>query len=320
MSPSADNFRSNALHYSVFVLSYNQEAFVGDAIRSVLAQECDPVEIIISDDCSIDGTFDSIRAAVQGYDGPHNIQVRRNTENLGLVAHINLIVELASGDVIIPAYGDDISLPTRVAEIAEVFESHQPWLVHSDAIAIDEAGAETQSKYRKADFFRTTDPLETATSMSLFLGASGAWHRALFDKYGPISFANVYDDLTLGFRAALEDGVAFIEKPLIQYREGVGLSHQLNRERNPEQAASDRRKKILEATMSTYRQRLKDATTFGLDQDHPIVRKLSTALLKARMRRACHEGIARMMLHNMRHPGLALSAAAAEGLRILQRR
>ncbi len=305
---------------SLVVLSYNQQAFIGDALRAALAQDCDPVEILISDDCSDDNTWGIIEETIRGYDGPHSVQARQNPENLGLVAHINRIFEIARGEIIIPAYGDDISLPNRVAEIAAVFAKSRPLLVHSDAIAIDETGAQTQTNYRKADFYRTTDPLDVATSMALYLGAAGAWHRSLFDRYGPIRFANVYDDHIFGFRAALEGRVAFIEKPLIKYREGIGLSHQLSNARSGNAPASARRCKILDMMISAYRQRLADCESFGLPDNHPVVRTLSRALAKTEMRRACHDGILGMIARNLNRPGMALSAAAAEGLRIVRRR
>ncbi|MFD1157104.1 glycosyltransferase [Roseovarius aestuarii] len=307
------------LRYSVVILSYNQEDYIGDAIRSVLTQECFPVEILVSDDCSTDGTFHAAQRAVEGYRGPHSLHMRRNPKNMGLIAHINQIVETATGDVIIPAYGDDISLPSRVAEIAKLFEARAPLLVHSDAIAIDENGNETRSHYRKADFYRTTDALQTATSMALYLGASGAWHRELFSKYGPIRHPNVYEDHILGFRAALENRVAFIDKPLLKYREGVGISHQLNRERHREDAGT-RRRKILDMMIATFSQRLADAATHGMSANHAVMKKLLRAKRKAELRRACYGGIGRMVAGNLSTPGAALSAAAAEGLRIIRRR
>lgn len=309
-----------SLRYSVVVLSYNQENFITRAVEAALAQDCPPIEIIVSDDCSTDGTFDKIKTAVQGYKGPHNVQMRQNTRNMGLVAHINAIFDVAKGDVIIPAYGDDISAPNRVAEIMQVFETQTPLLVHSDAEAIDADGRSTATSYRKADFFRTTDALEVATSLSLFLGASGAWHRDLFTKYGPLQFPNIYDDHVFGFRAALEGRVAFIEKKLLHYREGIGLSHQLKHGASSAADRRARRQKILRMMVSVFRQRLADAETFGFEDAHPIPTKLHKALRKADLRLACHDGILRTVAHNLHTPHAALVAAASEGLRILRRK
>ena len=311
---------SAPLRYSVVMLSYNQAAFIGEAVRALLAQECEPLEIILSDDCSTDETFDIIKTEAKGYGGPHKVFVRQNSHNMGLVAHINQLVELARGDVIVPAYGDDISLPNRLSELAAAFARDTPLLVHSDAVAIDAAGQETETRYRKADFYRTTDPLATATSMSLYLGASGAWHRELFAKYGPLQPSNVFDDHILGFRAALEGRISFIEKPLLKYREGVGLSFQLQDSEANADAASARRRKILSRQIATYRQRIEDARIFGLQDGHPVLKRLQSARREAEMRLSCHDGIGQMLRAHRETPLAALSAAGAEALRMLRRR
>ena len=43
------------------VLTYNQESYIREAVQSALAQNYSPLEVIVSDDCSIDKTFDVIR-------------------------------------------------------------------------------------------------------------------------------------------------------------------------------------------------------------------------------------------------------------------
>ncbi len=52
--------RSDA--YEVVIPAFNVERFVGDAIRSILAQSLPPVRVIVVDDGSTDGTGDVARA------------------------------------------------------------------------------------------------------------------------------------------------------------------------------------------------------------------------------------------------------------------
>ena len=52
----------NSCILSVCVRTYNQERFVSEALDSVLMQKTSfPFEIIVSDDCSKDGTRDVLR-------------------------------------------------------------------------------------------------------------------------------------------------------------------------------------------------------------------------------------------------------------------
>lgn len=56
---------------SIIFLAYCHEAFVEEALRSVLTQTYCPLEITVSDDHSPDGTFDVIRRMLADYNGPH---------------------------------------------------------------------------------------------------------------------------------------------------------------------------------------------------------------------------------------------------------
>src|SRR4051794_34557301 len=96
-----------------FVMTYNQSRFVREAVQGALAQTYQPLEILFSDDCSTDGTFEIIQETVKNYSGPHTIVLNRNERNLGVSEHLNKIVALANGELIIAADGDDVSNPHR---------------------------------------------------------------------------------------------------------------------------------------------------------------------------------------------------------------
>ncbi|MFV1990405.1 MAG: glycosyltransferase family A protein, partial [Acidimicrobiales bacterium] len=95
---------------TLVVLFYNQEAFAEQAVRGALAQTYSPLEIVLSDDASSDETFAVVQRTVDGYDGPHQVILNRNTINLGLTGNLNRAMELASGEIIVFTGGDDISL------------------------------------------------------------------------------------------------------------------------------------------------------------------------------------------------------------------
>jgi glycosyltransferase involved in cell wall biosynthesis len=54
---------------SVILTSYNQKAFLTEAIQSALDQTLAPFEIIIADDCSTDGSQELIQGYVNRYPG-----------------------------------------------------------------------------------------------------------------------------------------------------------------------------------------------------------------------------------------------------------
>src|SRR4051794_16250166 len=97
------------------VFSYNQEPFIRQAVRAALDQTYARLQIVLSDDSSSDGTFDAMRQMAAEYRGDHQITLNRNDKNLGIGGHIRKLAELAKGEVIVIAAGDDISFPERTS-------------------------------------------------------------------------------------------------------------------------------------------------------------------------------------------------------------
>src|SRR3954464_9261148 len=104
-----------------FVAAFNQEAFVRHAVESALAQTYSPLEVILSDDCSSDRTFEIMQKIAAEYHGPHQVIMNRNPVRQSLGGHLNRIVAIARGELIVGAAGDDISLLDRTVAIYEAW-------------------------------------------------------------------------------------------------------------------------------------------------------------------------------------------------------
>src|SRR5437879_13915559 len=77
------------------VIAYNQEEFIENAVLGAFAQTYTPVEIILSDDCSSDGTFDVLQTMVAAYTGPHRIIMNRTECNRGVGGYVNRLFQLS---------------------------------------------------------------------------------------------------------------------------------------------------------------------------------------------------------------------------------
>jgi glycosyltransferase involved in cell wall biosynthesis len=66
--------------FSVAIACHNAAAYVGDAIRSALAQEPAPVEVVVCDDGSTDGSLEVLAAFGDA------VRVVRHERNLGEAA------------------------------------------------------------------------------------------------------------------------------------------------------------------------------------------------------------------------------------------
>lgn len=89
------------------IMIFNQAKYIVDAVQSAFGQEYDgPLEILLSDDASTDGTTELLRKMVERYDGPHSVRLSVNRSNLGLMAHFNKVFALARHDLVVCGAGD----------------------------------------------------------------------------------------------------------------------------------------------------------------------------------------------------------------------
>lgn len=196
-------------------MSYNDKTYLQEAVKSVFAQKYDPLEVILSDDCSDDGSFELLQVLAQDYRGNHRVLVRQNSRRLGIARHLEECVKIAKGEIIIVAGQDDISLPDRAGEVATAFvqAGDTAKLAFSDWLEIDSTGRELEIRHaivEKPNWARPTFPGQPP-------GATMAFRRELFDKFGPIRTDAVEDQILI-FRAWLIGEVFRIPRVLVKYR------------------------------------------------------------------------------------------------------
>jgi len=91
---------------SVCIITYNQKAFIGQTIKSTLNQKTDfYFEILISDDCSTDGTLDVCIEYQNRY--PNSIRVLKNDVNQGMNKNLMKAIANCKGKYIAICEGDD---------------------------------------------------------------------------------------------------------------------------------------------------------------------------------------------------------------------
>ena len=112
---------TNAPLVSFVIIAWRQEPFIRAAVEGAFQQTYSPLEIILSDDCSPDGTFDIMREMAESYRGPHQVRLNHNERNLGLGGHVNRCMELVRGELVVVAAGDDISVPRRTETLVKAW-------------------------------------------------------------------------------------------------------------------------------------------------------------------------------------------------------
>lgn len=205
---------------TLLLIAYNQERVIRDAVRGALAQTYSPLEIIISDDGSTDATYSTIKQEVAEYDGPHRVIMNRNATNLGISGHLGSLWPRVSGELVVIAAGDDISVPERCARVVECWlaRNRVPDLIATDLMALNATG-ESGARIRVDDLEACSDVEAWFAHPPRVVGAAHAWTRRLMQRFPPIPPGS-WEDRLMVFRALLLGGAVTLHEPLVQYRKG----------------------------------------------------------------------------------------------------
>jgi glycosyltransferase involved in cell wall biosynthesis len=122
---------------SVVVPSYNQGRFLDEALRSVLDQEYEPLEVILVDGGSTDETLDVVRRH------EHRLAWWTSEPDRGQAHALNKGFARARGEVLGWLASDDALLPGAVGRVVDELERDpDAVLVYGEALFVDEEGRE----------------------------------------------------------------------------------------------------------------------------------------------------------------------------------
>jgi glycosyltransferase involved in cell wall biosynthesis len=206
------------------LLTYNQERWVRAAIEGALAQDYPNLEIIVSDDCSVDRTFDLMQEIARSYTGPHTLVVRQTRKNCGSLLHVQDIAKAAGGELLVLAAGDDVSKPNRVTVLQQAWRDTGAWGLCSRFDRIDEDGLLLAEGERAAVLdARAFDRYFTPDSgpVPVVHGCTSAYDARLFDYLQLAS-----DDYVLSEDGALSVLLNLIGKSIVQLDDSLVLYRQ----------------------------------------------------------------------------------------------
>jgi len=124
---------------SVIVGVYNKERFVGECLRSVLAQTYRNWELIVVDDASTDGSLAEVERVLGGESRAKIIRRRENSGHPGIAR--NQALREAQGEYVAFLDADDVWKPGKLAVQTAWMAEHPEYpLSHAACEEIDEQG------------------------------------------------------------------------------------------------------------------------------------------------------------------------------------
>ena len=207
---------------SVVITSYNQKAFLVEAIESALNQTLRPYEIIIVDDCSTDGSAELIGDYAGRY--PDVIKAVFQESNVGVAKNRSCGFQEASGDLVTWANGDDRLLPRKLELELEAYDKDPEarW-AYSQVFYVDACGHRTGT-FRYRGKFR--NKAYTFRDVAVSFGREPAYQlidRSILEEVGLFDAKlDIYEDWDFVLRLAKHSRPAYCPEPLYEYRQYEG--------------------------------------------------------------------------------------------------
>ncbi len=206
----------------VVIPLYNHERYIGDALRSVLAQELAPDRIVIVDDGSSDGSV----AAARQFEDSRIFLIEQ--ENGGAHAALNRgINEAKDCEFIAILNSDDVFHPERLAKCVSHLQEHPNLeMVVTGFTIIDEKTVELPADHPKARRSRSVwatrnlvaNPAEWLGIANFAKTSSNFVVRRDFLLSHPFEDYRYTHDYFLAAFAAMHDQLGVLEAPLLSYR------------------------------------------------------------------------------------------------------
>lgn len=210
---------------SVCMATYQGERHLKEQVESILSQLEADDELVVSDDCSTDGTLRILDDMADA-----RIRVSSNPTNLGYSKNFESALRRATGDIIFVADQDDVWLPDKVATMSRALEVHD--LVVSDVKIVDEDLTEVHPSHFQT--YGTRSGFVPNLLQTRYIGAAMAMHRRVLDLALPLprrSALCAYD-YWIAVVAELYFDVGLVQRPLMLYRRH-GLTASTGGERSP---------------------------------------------------------------------------------------
>ncbi|MBT3180536.1 MAG: glycosyltransferase [Candidatus Marinimicrobia bacterium] len=204
-------YLDNSFQISVIIPTYNRKHTLERAIESVLAQTVHPLEIIVIDDSSTDGTSDWIQSK---YPSIILLQTFKGNLPKGVSAARNAGIKVAKGNWISLLDSDDEWLPDKLAKQVQSLKKNPTVLFcHSNEIWIRDGIRINQhkkhQKYGGNIFEKCLDICRISPSSSIM-------HKSIFDDVGYFDETlRVCEDYDLWLRITPKYSILFVDEPLI---------------------------------------------------------------------------------------------------------
>ena len=218
---------------SVVVCSYNNEKFILDCLNSIFDQSYENIELLISDDCSTDRTYEIIKEWCESHKKRFaRCYYKLNDFNFGISKNYNSILKLAQGNYIKILAADDILLNDAIKLESDFLANHlNDQIVYANCFIISENDTYPLNHVENMEIFYKTIPksgynLVNSLIKNCFIAAPTVMFRGnTFKKYGYFREDLSFEDWEYWIRLSKNGAsIGYLNLIVLAYRIYVGSS------------------------------------------------------------------------------------------------
>lgn len=203
---------------SVMIPVYNAKEFIVECLESILSQDYPNIELVVSDDCSTDGTQEVLKR----YEGDGRVKLFLNKKNLGITDNCNQALSSCNGTYVCFFAGDDVMLPNKISAQVALLEKHnEASMCYHCVDVFDSDSGETLyvTEFNRRTIFSFFDMIEKGglPGINSVIARRNCLPAKLYDKDFP-----VVSDWLFMVEIALRGKVVFIDEIYTKYRKHVG--------------------------------------------------------------------------------------------------
>ncbi|MFX0092783.1 MAG: glycosyltransferase family 2 protein [Candidatus Hodarchaeota archaeon] len=200
---------------SVAIATYNGEKFLKEQLDSIYKQTYKNIEVVVSDDCSIDGTVKILDEYKQKFGLKYSV----NEQNLGVVKNFERAISRCQGEYIALADQDDIWLPEKIQILVDNIRHYS--LVCSCAYLIDQnKGIIRTLKWNEYGVpTKKENQFQVLAYRNFVAGCTSLFKRNLLSLAFPIPKGMSFHDWWFALVASKMNGVKHLNSPLLYHRQ-----------------------------------------------------------------------------------------------------
>jgi glycosyltransferase involved in cell wall biosynthesis len=207
---------------SIALATCNGERYLREQLDTVYAQTWQPLEVVVSDDASTDGTVDILAE----YARERGLRYAVNPVRLGLTRNFERAIDLSRGELIALCDQDDLWKPHKIATLAEgiggaslIYCNGQEHLAADGSVRVDHSIAQV---FAFARTLGTERPTRQLLAENWVVSHTLMFRREVIAHALPIPPHHVYHDGWLALVASKLSGIRYLDQMLQTHRRHAG--------------------------------------------------------------------------------------------------